>query len=793
MLYSQLKIAYRSLWSNKLFTFINIVGLSIGMAVALLIFLWIQNEMRFDTYHPEADKIYRAVSHIDVGDEYWHWGTIPLSLCEKAAAEIPEIQQLSKARIARKPLFRLPDESLHEEKSMAYVDRNWFDLFSYQIVAGTLPSFFSDISSIALTEDLADQLFGTKEALGQIIRIDSIPYQVRLILEKNPTNTILQFQAYIPLEARWANEKQLQQDLEWGNYDYLAFIKGSDPASIANKLSSFLPIDEDKEEEENYISLVPLKEVRFNQLVDGDEFAHQKKSALYIFGFLGFIILLTAALNYISLSTALINRRIKEIGIKKVIGASFSHIFSQILAETLIMSLGAITFAAWIAEHNIGLLNSLIGIPLDINYASAPIWILMGSLILMSLLLAGIYPALLFAGFKPMRLLKKIHVPNKGLSMRKALVITQFGIAIGVLICTLILQRQMQFIQEKEVGYDRSYVIEFQPDLFRGNWRENYRLFGLWERELHKIPELEAVATLSGSLVDIGSFNGGDLHWEGKDPNFDAGVFRLGADENLQDLFNFEMFRGRWFSNDLETDQQHIILNEAAIKRYNIPEPVVGKPIVWKGQEGKVIGVVKDFHFQSLHHKIQPLLIYYESGFFPLIAGRTKGEHAQLAIRKAQKSFEEVLPHVVFKYNFLDDGFEQLHRTEADMSWLFRILSGLLIFISCLGLFGLSTFAVERRTKEIGIRKVLGARVHQIIQLVSVEFLLLVGIALLVASPIAWFAMDHWLGGFAYRISISWWLFALAGIIAIVLVFLTVGAQSFKAAIANPVEALRAE
>ncbi len=792
MLFSQLKIAFRSLLSNRLFTFINIVGLSIGMAVALLISLWIQNELRFDNYHSEVDKLYRAISHIDVGDEYWHWGTLPLPLCEKAVEEIPEIEELAKGLVDDNLLFRLPNGNLHEEEQVAYVDTNWFDMFSYQTIEGSYPSFFSNISNIALTEDLANQLFGNESAMGQIIEIDSIPYQVNLILAKNPSNTIFQFQAFIPLKARWANAKKLKQDMSWGNYDYYAFLKGTNPSSIEKKLSSFIS-EKGEEDEKSYVTLVPLKDVRFNQELDSDEFEHQEKSSLYIFGLLGFIILLTATLNYISLSTALINRRIKEIGIKKVIGASFKHIFSQVLVESLIMSTLAIFLAAWIAEHYIAILNSLIGIPLAINYGSSHIWFLMGGLLLLSLFLAGVYPAILFAGFKPIRLLNKINNSPGGFSIRKALVVTQFGIAIAVLICTVLFQRQLQFILEKNVGYDRSHVLQFQPELFSNNWEENYRLFGLWEEELRKIPEFEAVANVTNSLVQISSFNGGNFHWQGKDPNLEAQVGVLGADEKLQSLFQLEIAQGRWFSDSLKTDKNHVILNEAAIKRYNIPEPVVGKPIDWKGQKGQIIGIVKDFHYQSMHIPIEPLLIHYKTSPARVMLARIRGGNTQFALKKAQESFETLLPQVAFKYKFLDEDYEELHKTEADMTWLFKILAGLLVFISCLGLFGLSTFSVERRTKEIGIRKILGARVNQIVQLLSLDFLKLVGIALVVASPIAWFALDKWLESFAYRVSISWSIFALAGLMAIGLAFLTVAAQSFKAAIANPVEALRAE
>jgi ABC-type antimicrobial peptide transport system permease subunit len=492
------------------------------------------------------------------------------------------------------------------------------------------------------------------------------------------------------------------------------------------------------------------------------------------------------------LATAQINKRVKEISVKKIVGASFTHIFSQILLETIIVSLCAVLIALGLSQFFLPYLSTLIEMPLVINLYELSIWQGLGAVMLLSILISGIYPAILLANFKPMKLMKGMSFSQQNISLRKVLVVSQFAVAIIALISTLVIYQQLRFIQKKDLGYDRSMVLAINPSLFTGNWEKNFERFALYESSLRNIPELESMALTSNALVKIQSSSNGTFTWEGKDPEFKATVSKLSADEHLQEVFNLKMVAGNWFEKD-KSHKDQIIINEAVIRDIGIPEPIIGRQITFQGQEKKIIGVVKDFHFKNLKEKIKPLMISYKGWGASTILARVNEKNIPAALSKTQDAFVKLFPDIPYSYSFMDETFETMHKEESKTTLLFQIFTSLLIFISCLGLFGLATFAVERRTKEIGIRKVLGANVRLIVQLLSKDFIKLVVFALIIAIPISWKIMQTWLANYAYRIEIEWWMFALAGILAIGLAFFTVSFQSIRAALINPVESLRSE
>ena len=795
-----IKIAFRNLLKSKLFTAINITGLSIGMAAALLIFVWVQNELSFDDYHKDSDRIYRVMSNIKWGDDRMIWSGVQLPLTE-AATEIPEIEMIGKVRhIFSNPVLRTSTGKLFTEKNLAYVDENWFDLFKYEVIEGDLTTFSNNLYSIALTESKAVQFFGYKAAVGQTLYIDSIAYAVDLILKDNPTNSVLSFDGFIPLNARYADKDNLKNDQSWGNYDCLAFIKTKpqvNPKIVEEKLLAILDKNKRTEKAENtsFASLELLQDIRFSQAVTRDKFQHQNKSTVYIFALIGLLLLISASFNYVNLSTALINKRVKEIGVKKIVGASFGHIFWQVMIETLLLSSIAMVFALGLAQYGLPFLQEITGIALQIDISSYHIWYLLGGLIGLNVLVAGIYPATLFAGFKPIQLVRGKLLNQQGITLRKGLVVSQFIIAIIMLMSTVVAFQQLQFIQQKNVGYDRSYVLEISPQLFNGNYSENLKNFARFKQGLEGIAEFEAVAITNNSLVNIRSGNAGNFKWKGKAEDNRAAVSVLTADEDLLSVFDLTISDGRWFDKKITNDKNNYLINETAAQKLNIPEPIVGAAVNFKNQEGRIIGVVKDFHYRSLHKKIAPLLITYNGQNYSTgtILARVNGKTGTMALQKAAKEFAIHLPHIPFAYTFLDDSFEKMHESEAKMTLLFQIFACLLIFISCLGLFGLATFAIERRTKEIGIRKILGANTRLIVQLLSKDFLKLVLIALLIAIPIAWTMMQNWLENYAYRIEVNWWILAIVGGLIIGLAFLTVSIQSIRAALENPVKALKTE
>jgi len=796
MLRNYIKIAFRSLISNRLFTAVNVFGLAIGMASALLIFIWVQNELSFDRHHQDSEQIYRVLANLEVGDgEVWKWSTVPFPLKDLMLEEIPEIEESTLIKTSfESVIVELDNSDLFKVKNFAYVEPNWFDLFEYEVLEGSLSSFQNQVHTLALTEEMSEKYFGYRRAVGQQLIIDSTIYTVSAILANPPANSSFQFQVYAPFQAYLSGKKSLERlQKDWWNYQYMAFIKLKETANseaIAEKITTIF--DNNKEKNTTTTSLELLKDIRFNQSLQSDNLTHQSKAAVYIFAFIGLILLLTAALNYINLSTALIGKRVQEIGVKKIVGASFSHIFIQIIAETLLISMIAFVIAIGVAYICLPLLGSYLEIPLQLAFNKAQIWLVLFGLIIINILLSGIYPATLFAGFKPARLLKGIKTDREGISLRKILVITQFSITIVVLISTIVIHQQLQFIQNKDIGYDRSNVIEISPKLHQGNRANNFQRFALFEEELRKIPEFESIATTGNSIVNIRNANSGNFKWEGQNPDSEASVFVLSANEDLTTIFDLEMADGRWFLPERSEDVKNIIINEAAVRNFNIPKPVVGQKITFNG-EGQIIGVVKDFNFQSPREQIQPLLINHNEGQSSILMARLNSSNTQTALAKAEQKFKEIFPELPFEYAFLDHTYQELHENEAKTSTLFKVFALLLIFISCLGLFGLATFNVERRTKEIGIRKVLGASVTGIMQLLSKDFLKLVFIALIIASPIAWYIMKHWLQDYAYHTDLQWWIFAAAGILTIGVALLTISSQSWRAALTDPTKSLRSE
>ena len=800
MFRNHLKIAIRNLFSNKIFTIINVAGLSIGMAAALIIFIWVQNELSFDGYHKNADQIYRIISH-------WHGeegaiiniAAIPLAMKELAEAEIPEIEEMYVVRPAfGSPLVSIGNDKVLEEKEMAYISKSWLNGFDYEVIEGSIEDFNNNKYSIALTKAQTVKYFGDEDGrLGQAVRIFGKDFVLRLILADNPVNSSFQYKAFLPLDAVWSNPAEYQEDYENSNYNYLTFFKASeniDQEQIADKLSEIL-VRVDADDDYKSSSVFPLKDMRFKEGLNSDYLKHQSRSAVYVFGLIAIILLLTAGLNYINLSTAMISKKIKEIGIKKVIGADFKHIFTQTLLETSLINFLAFGIAFVILLFTLPLLNQYIGYDLPLELNKVTIWMVLGGTFVISILVAGIYPAILFSGFQPLRLIRGDKSPQgNGVSLRKALVIAQFVGVVILLISTGIIYQQLNYIQTKDVGYNRSHVVNIQPNLFRGDSiGRNFERFTLFSEALRQVQDIESVALVENPISDITNQNRGSFEWEGKPSDYSVIVTQITADENLTSVFDLEIEDGRWFSNELGMDKSNYIVNETLVKQFNIPEPVVGRPAKFHKGEGRIIGVVKDFNFASMHKAIEPLVISHNSGFGRSILTRVNSKNAQNALNQAEKTFNTFLPEITFKYDFLDDTYQKMHGEEIKMGQLFQAFAGLLIFIACLGLLGLAIFASEHRMKEISVRKVLGASTASIIGLLSKDFLKLVAIAFLVAVPVAWYGMNQWLTNFAYRVEIQWWVFALAGLLVIGIAFLTVGFQSLKTALANPIDALRQE
>ena len=760
------------------------------MAASIIIFVWVQNELSYDSYHQQADQTFRVITHWENNGNISNNGSVPLPLKEKALTEIPAIENFSLFRLPfSSPVIEVRKGKIFKEKQLAYIEPEWFEQLDYIIKEGTTEAFFGNINSIALTEKRVKKYFGNISPIGKVLSIDSLQYTVEMVLVDNPANSSFQYEVMIPMGAYLANKQQLKNDLDWSNFNYMGFVTLTAAADIELVSQQLTDIFKRNEQyNSTTVSLKPLRDMRFDTSLRWDKLTHQNRSTVYVFALIGLLLLFVAAINYINLSTALVNKRVKEIGIKKIVGASFKHIFYQVLLETLLVCGISFLLTLVLVNTTLPILNTHLKTALTLDQIG--LWQLLLGLLLLSGLLSGIYPALLFGKFKPLRLVQKTQQIKEGLSLRQTLVVAQFCIGLIVLMSTIVIYQQMRFNQNKDVGYDRTNVLQLSLEFFDFFKKENGKKWEVLEEELRAIPELQAIAQTNGSLVEIRSARGNALTWEGQVPNTLAPVFSLNADEYLKDVFDLEMVQGRWYQKDLETDKNHVIINEKAASTYGLK---LGQQVTFSNKIGKVIGITKDFHYKSLHEPIEPLLISYNQRGSNTLLAKIKQGDIPTTLAKVEKMFTSIFPTIPFAYTFMDDNYLRLHESEVRMTWLFQLFAGLLIFLSCLGLFGLITFEIERRGKEIGIRKVLGASTGIIVQLLSKDFLRLILLALLLAIPVAHYSLQRWLETYAYQIEITRWPFALAGIIVLVVAIITLSFQSVRAALSNPVEKLRSE
>jgi putative ABC transport system permease protein len=793
-----LKIAIRNLFKDKTFSLINLAGLTIGLATAGLLLLWVQNELGFDKYHKESEKIFRINCHIAISpDETWHWSNSPLKLRDFVPDKIPEVRLMAQQFSRGNLTFKVGQEYFKETKAV-YVDENWFKIFSYHFIDGSKNSFHESPRNIILTRTAARKYFGNRKAMGEIIGVNQSDHVVAGIIEDTPANSSFDFDCFIPMSSRFTDPKVLENDNNFNNFNYQTYLLLNSPGdvkAVCEKLNDILT--ENKEDNNVTTSLQAITDIRFNQEIQDDGFDHQDRQTVGIFGLIGLLTLLTACINYVNLSTARAGNRTKEVGIKKVVGASTFQIFNQLMFETTLMSLAAIGMAVFLMQLFLEKINVLADTRIPMDFGNPSLWLLLGGATLLSILVAGIYPALMLSGFKPVSLIKSDHTKVLGKSgLRKILVVMQFTLSIMLIICTLVISGQLHFIKNKKPGYERDQVLSLQPQInFYDENISKKQLNGVKAMfsELKSLHQVVAASKVSQSLVSIYSTHQGSLDWKGKDPDFDPSVTVLNADDGLQSVFGVTMASGRWFRPDVPYDHQCFIINETAVRNFNIPEPVVGRPMSMNGDTGVVVGVVKDFHYKSMHEAILPAVITNrpESGFTILL--KLNPGNTAATLKLIETKWRQYFPDQPFQYTFQDDAFDKLHRKEAIMGLLFRFFAGVLIFISCLGLLGLAAYSVERRTKEIGIRKVLGSSVSGIILLISKDFIQLVLISMLLASPVAWYFMQQWLKNFAYRIEISWWPFFAAGVAALTMAMFTVSFQSIRAARSNPVRSLRSE
>lgn len=793
MLKNYFNVAIRNLLRNKTASFIKIFSLSIGMICFAIISLFVFHELRFDRFHENPEEVYRVVKDFvnDDGSRIPD-ATTPPALAPALQKDLPEVAATTRVfpNWGRKYLLQWGDEKRFEEK-LVRIDSSFFDVFSFQFIQGDKNSSLTTPNYILLSESAAKRYFGTADPIGKAIKIDigrdGTDFFVTGVLENVPKNSHFTFDFLISLRSFQYN----QMDTDWDWYNYYTYVRlkpGTNAAEFVQKLQPLFKKYNPEATSEYYaqaLTDIHLKSnLKWELAVNGDY------SYIKILSTIALFIVLLAAINYINLVTAQSAKRAKEVGIRKVTGANFGTLIRQFLLESMIIAVFASLVSVAVAESVLPFLSNLFGTELSFfGKGNLPIWILLGSITVIIGLLAGLYPSFYLSSFQPVNVLKGIATGLSGGSfLRKGLVTFQFVIS-TVLICgALVISNQIDFIRNTKLGFDKENILLI-PNI-RGTGS-----VATLASEFKKIAGVENAGGADGIL--------GGQNWttgvrpkDGKDElllNF------LAIDPDFLAVMNVNLKDGRTFSPQSQSDSSAVILNETAVKQLGIKEPVVGSQIAW-GQNpdgtlsyGEVIGVIEDFHFTSFHDPIKPFGFIFDVNRISTLFVKVKGEALPQTIDNLKKAWDRVMPNRPFEFSFQDEQLAKLYAADTKFQKLFTCFTIVAILIACLGLFGLSAFMAEQRNKEIGIRKVLGANVLSVVQLLSKDFLKLILLAIVFALPIGWIVMGKWLENFAYKIELDWMVFAIAAGSAILIALATVSFQSLKAALSNPVDSLRSE
>ncbi len=799
MLRNYFKTALRSLAKHKATSTINLLGLSLGMAIAVFIFLWVENEASYNAYHPDAGQLYRVTNQLKIdASTNWLWEMSPLPLAEEARRTVPGIT--ATARLVPNtwgaPTIRTGN-NLYEAKSSAWVDKNWFDLFHYDFIAGNAAAFAQHPQSMVLTQSRARQFFGEANALGKTLRVDSMDFTVEGIIADNPANSSFRYDMLLQMESRLLNRSLYDNDNNWGNFNYLTFLK-LDKQANSTTVARLLTGIYDKKKAGNNVtaSLMPLKDMYFETDLQNSDMPHGNKRITYILSLLGFLLIAIACINYVNLTTAKASLRAKEVSVRKIIGAGRKQLFFQFLTESVVVSILSVLLAVAFVQLGLPLFNRIMEVQLPVTILNPVLWKITGGTLLLAVVLNGIYPALFLSSFNPMNVFRGRNILRfSNGAVRRALVVFQFALSFILITATLVIYRQLKFIQETDPGYSVSQVMSLQiPYKAIENYSraEMQQFFQTMRTELNARSAFAGVSNGSENIANIQSSSAGNARWAGKDSLFNPSVAQLAADEPFGKIFQIQMKEGRWFNNE-PADRHNYILNETAVKALHLQQPVLGQWFAFNGDTGRIIGITKDFHFRSLHTTIGPALIRNSRDAGMCFFLKTHPGSTPQAIAAAEQVWKKFLPNEPFSYTFLDDTFNNLYKTDIRISRLIVVFCSLALFISALGLFGLAAFTAEQRTKEIGVRKVLGASVQQIAAMLSAGFVKLVLLAILIAAPLAWWLAGRWLQDFAYRVPLGAGLFLLAAGIALAIALAAVSLQAFRAATANPAKSLRTE
>ena len=804
MLKNYFKVAIRYLMKYKEYTVINVLGLAVGIACCILIMLFVRNEFSYDKFHSKADRIYRIWQDEKYEDQKFQNTSTPVSAAKVIQRTYPEIE--STCRIySFSPMLRITDNSFADQVQM--VDSTFFRFFDFKLKEGDLKNPFPSMNSVILTPETAKRYFGAENAMGKNIEIlmgkEKVLFTVAGIAESAPVASSIQYSVLIP----FANESKIFSPggrTSWYNVStssYVLLREGVSALSLENKFPGMIKqyLGERYKEGEFMFHLQPITDVYFGQTLPAGVDSSSNPKYSYILATIGLLILLVACINFITLSIGRSTTRALEVGVRKVLGADRRQLIAQFWSEAFLLTLVAIIIGFGLSVALLKPFNQVSGRELSMQFDAIFLLFALAIVVLIALV-AGFYPSIILSGFNPIQVLKgKLKMKSNSGWLRQSLVVGQFVASIAMIVCTIMIGKQMNFMRSKDLGYAKEQMVIVPTNLPRA---EGLPFAERFRTEVLKQSQVKEAAV---SIFSFAETPWAEIGFTDEKRSYHSFQYNA-VDANFLTTMQVKLAQGRLFSPNSPADvTTAAVVNEAFLREFNLTDPI-GKKLPGPFDQ-QIIGVVKDFNYESLHSNVRPLMltiqadsvmrrtenVNYNASPRPRISVRMKAGNIAQNIEVLKNAWKAVAPGRQFDYYFLDDSIAALYRQEQRTSTIVQIASALSVFIACMGLFGLVTLSVSRRTKEIGIRKVLGANVGNIVQLISKDFLKPVIIAALIASPLAWWFLDNWMEDFAYRTAISWWIFAVAGLSALLVALVTISFQAIKAALANPVKSLRTE
>jgi putative ABC transport system permease protein len=787
MLKNHIIITFRSIQKNGVYTFINITGLSIGLACTLLILLWVNHEMSYDGFHVKKKNLHRVMIN-RLGDRGIQSGVaVPIPLEEELKKD-PGVRYTAMTNWGETYLLTVGDKKLYRQGY--YAGEDFLKMFTFPLTHGSAETALKDLSSIVITESTASALFGTEDPMGKIIRVNNaMDLTVTGITEDVPENSTLGFECLIPFSTYTSNESWVKRaSTQWGNNSFNMYVELHDYANadqVQGRIKDLVKKNDDQSSTAE-VFFHPLTRWRLYSDFENGKSAGGLIEYVRMFSIIAVFILVIACINFMNLATARSEKRAREVGIRKTVGSNRKELIIQFLAESIFISFVASLISIGIAEISLPFYNILVQKNLSVDYGDAAFWAAGLAIVFGTGIIAGSYPAFYLSGFQPAAVLKgKMQGGKTGALPRKILVTLQFVFSIILIVSTLVVYLQLNHLKNKPIGYDQNNLVMIQST---GDIPKNTRVI---RHELISKGLANSFTTSNSPITSIYAYMGG-VEWRGKRPDQRASIATVATDYDYAKTMGIEILQGRDFSEDFN-DSTSMILNEAFVKYAGMDNPLEEK-IRWNDQDYQVIGVFGDVVMNSPNSPTGPTMFVFDPTWISEVSLKLPADKSPHEVLKGIESvFQKYNPAYPFVYRFADDEFSKKFTDIQRIGRLANLFAGLAIIISCLGLFGLSAFTAEQRTKEFGIRKVLGATASHVVALISRDFSKLILLAFVIAAPMGWWAMNQWLQKYEYRISVEWWMVGVAGTITLALGLATVSFQAIKAAVSNPVKALRNE